>query len=213
MEILDKIRIPEKKVSMKNQIIVTAVILLSGICAGTFSKFLDGKLPAWLYAIDRSLDFHNFLGGFAPWIVIGVCISVYSCTPVRASINVFMFFLGMVSGYYIYCNFVAGFFPKSYAMIWFGITVISPAPAFICWYARGKGKIAFIVTSGIIGVLINTAFAYGMYYLDIRSWLNILMLISGIVILYKSPGKTASTIGLGVIWAIFIKTFIPFQIW
>lgn len=145
MNFLDKIRVPQKSDSTKRQIILTIGILLLGICMGIFSKYLDytqGHLPVLLQAIDNALDFHNFLGGFAPWIVIAVCIAVYSHAPFRAAMNVFLFFVGFVASYYLYCNFVAGFFPRSYAMIWIAYTIASPFLGFLCWYAKGKGWVA-----------------------------------------------------------------------
>lgn len=216
MEFLDKIRTPEKTNSIKTRIFAATVIFVLGICLGTFSKFLDyrqAELPALIQAIDQALDFHNFLGGFAPWIIIAICISVYSHTAVRAAVNVFLFFLGMVASYYIYGNFVAGFFPKNYAMIWIGLTIISPILAFMCWYAKGKGVIAFILSAGIISVLMNTAFAYGIFYISIRSWLNVAMLILGIVILNRTLKETIMMIGVGAILAILLETIIPFHIW
>lgn len=216
MEFLDKIRTPEKTNSIKTRIFAATVIFVLGICLGTFSKFLDyrqAELPALIQAIDQALDFHNFLGGFAPWIIIAICISVYSHTAVRAAVNVFLFFLGMVASYYIYGNFVAGFFPKNYAMIWIGFTIISPILAFMCWYAKGKGVIAFILSAGIISVLMNTAFAYGIFYISIRSWLNVAMLILGIVILNRTLKETIMMIGVGAILAILLETIIPFHIW
>lgn len=216
MEFLDKIRTPEKTNSIKTRIFAATVIFVLGICLGTFSKFLDyrqAELPALIQAIDQALDFHNFLGGFAPWIIIAICISVYSHTAVRAAVNVFLFFIGMVASYYIYGNFVAGFFPKNYAMIWIGFTIISPILAFMCWYAKGKGVIAFILSAGIISVLMNTAFAYGIFYISIRSWLNVAMLILGIVILNRTLKETIMMIGVGAILAILLETIIPFHIW
>lgn len=216
MEFLDKIRTPEKTNSIKTRIFAATVIFVLGICLGTFSKFLDyrqAELPALIQAIDQALDFHNFLGGFAPWIIIAICISVYSHTAVRAAVNVLLFFLGMVASYYIYGNFVAGFFPKNYAMIWIGFTIISPILAFMCWYAKGKGVIAFILSAGIISVLMNTAFAYGIFYISIRSWLNVAMLILGIVILNRTLKETIMMIGVGAILAILLETIIPFHIW
>lgn len=183
---------------------------------GLFSKFLDyrqGELPALLQVIDNTLDFHNFLGGFAPWIVIAVCISVYSHTPIRAAINVLSFFSGFVASYYIYSYFVAGFFPRSYALIWIAFTIISPFLAFLSWYAKGTGCIALILSSGILGVLLNIAFSYGMFYIDISSWLNLLMLLFGIFILRKSMKETIGMIVIAIAFAIIIKMVIPFSIW
>ena len=216
MFFLDKIRAPQKSDPVKRQIITTIGIFLFGIGMGWFSKYLDyrqAELPALLQVIDDTLDFHNFLGGFAPWIVIAVCISVYSHTSVRAAVNVFFFFSGFVASYYLYSNFVAGFFPKSYAFIWIAFTIASPFLAFLSWYAKGTGFIALILSSGVLGVLLNTAFAYGMFYIDIRSWLNVLMLLFGILVLHKSVKETIAALGIAVVFAIVMEAVLPFSFW
>ena len=79
-------------------------------------------------------------------------LAIYSRSSIRASLNVLVFFVGMVSSYYLYSNFVAGFFPKSYAMIWVGLTFISPLLAFICWYTKGISKVSFILSAVIIAI-------------------------------------------------------------
>ncbi|MCM1188146.1 MAG: hypothetical protein NC180_13135 [Muribaculaceae bacterium] len=216
MDFLDKIRAPQKSDSIKRQALITIGILLFGIGMGWFSKYLDyrqAELPALLQVIDDTLDFHNFLGGFAPWIVIAVCISVYSHTPVRAAVNVFFFFSGFVASYYLYSNFVAGFFPKSYAFIWIAFTIASPFLAFLSWYAKGTGFIALVLSSGILGALLNTAFAYGMFYIDIRSWLNVLMLLFGILVLHKSVKETIAALGIAVVFDIVMEAVLPFGFW
>lgn len=216
MEFLDKIRVPQKSSSIKRQVIVTIAILLFGICVGTFSKYLDyrqGSLPALLQAIDDALDFHNFLGGFAPWIVIAVCLSVYSPTPVRASVNVFSFFAGFVASYYLYGHFIAGFFPRSYALIWITFTIASPFTAFLSWYAKGTGPVALILSAGILAVLLNTAFAYGMFYIDISSWLNLVMLAVGIFVLRRSMKETIGMLGIAIVFAVVMELVIPFSVW
>lgn len=215
MQFLDTIRIPNKNHSLKRKILTLFFILFFGICLGTFSKFLDyrqSELPAFLQMIDSTLDLHNFLGSFSPWIVIATCIAIYSDTPLCAAIHVLIFFVGMVSSYYIYCNYIAGFFPQTYAMIWIAFTAVSPFLGFLCWYAKGKGPIALILSSGIIGVLINTAFSYGIFYVDIRSWLQVMMLFFGILILHKSLKETGIMIGIGIIFAIIIHNIVPFHI-
>jgi len=70
----------------------------------------------------------------------------------------------MVASYYLYSNYIAGFFPRSYAVVWFGFTSVSPLLAFICWYTKGKGKVAFILSALILAVLFNMCFLYGFGY-------------------------------------------------
>ena len=143
---LNDIRNAENPISNNRKLINTIAILFLGIALGTFSKYLDFRqteLPGVLMAINGVLDIGNFLGRFAIWILIALCISIYSNSAIRASINVFVFFVGMVASYYLYSNYIAGFFPRSYAMIWFGFTAVSPLLAFVCWYAKGKSKLEF----------------------------------------------------------------------
>ena len=117
-DFLNKIRCMEKKISIKKQIIHTIGVLVLGIALGIISKYMDCTASNELPFIVEYLDVRNFLGRFAIWIFLAVCISVFSISPARASVNVFVFFTGMVTSYYLYSKFIAGFFPKSYAMIW-----------------------------------------------------------------------------------------------
>ena len=162
---LNDIRNAENPISNNRKLINTIAILFLGIALGTFSKYLDFRqteLPGVLMAINGVLDIGNFLGRFAIWILIALCISIYSNSAIRASINVFVFFVGMVASYYLYSNYIAGFFPRSYAMIWFGFTAVSPLLAFVCWYAKGKSKLAFILSALILAVFGNNFDGYGM---------------------------------------------------
>ena len=110
---LNDIRSAENPISGNKKIINTIAILFLGVALGTFSKVLDfcqAELPSVLMAIDGTLDVHNFLGRFAIWVLIALCISIYSNSSIRAGVNVFVFFVGMVTSYYLYSNYVAGFY-------------------------------------------------------------------------------------------------------
>ena len=112
----------------------------------------------------------------------------------------------------LYSNFVAGFFPKSYAMIWSLFTLLSPVLAFFCWYAKGKGWIAFIISAGILGFIINATLSYGMWYVDIRSYLHLLTLILGIIILHKSTKETICMFVMAIPIAMLLDILIPFSL-
>lgn len=120
---LNDIRNAENPISNNRKLINTIALLFFGIALGTFSKYLDfrqAELPSVLMAINGVLDIGNFLGRFAIWVLIALCISIYSNSAIRASINVFVFFVGMVASYYLYSNYIAGFFPKKlcYYLVW-----------------------------------------------------------------------------------------------
>lgn len=216
MKLLDTVRTPQNKLSVKKQIMIAFGVFLFGILLGTFSKYLDHQqshLPSFLMMIDGAVDLHNFLGRFSPWIFIAVCISVYSQSATKAALNVFLFFVGMVSSYYLYSNFVAGFFPKSYAMIWAAFTVISPFLAFVCWYAKGHGFVSYLISAGIIGTLFNTTFAYGFFYFSVRHLLELLIFLLAIVVLRREKREMLIILGMGIVFAVAMEILLPFQIW
>ena len=225
---LNNIRCADKKISVKRKFINTSVIMLLGIILGAFSKFLENDLvniifeflnnnpvnisPSFIFEyMDIVYDIANFLSRFAIWVFFALCISVYSTSPIRAALNVFLFFAGMVASYYLYSNFIAGFFPKSYAMIWVGFTAISPVPAFLCWYAKGHGKVSLALAAGIIAVLFNMTFVYRLPgYINIRSALELLVFICGCVVMRRQNAKeSVLMVAIGVVLAPILDIAIP----
>ena len=212
---LNDIRSAENSISGNRKIINTIAVLFLGIAFGLFSKFLDfhqAELPSVFMAIDGAVDVHNFLGRFAIWVLIALCISIYSNSAIRASINVFVFFVGMVASYYLYSNYIAGFFPRSYAVIWFGLTISSPFFAFICWYAKGKSKPAFMLSILILAVLFNMTFVYGWGYFAARSVLELVVFIIGLTVLKRDTLKNSVLMGtISIVLAFLLDMVIPFH--
>ena len=212
---LNDIRNAENPISNNRKLINTIAILFLGIALGTFSKYLDFRqteLPGVLMAINGVLDIGNFLGRFAIWILIALCISIYSNSAIRASVNVFAFFAGMVASYYLYSNYVAGFFPRSYAMIWVGFTMISPFLAFVCWYAKGKSRPAFMLSVLILAVLFNMTFVYGWEYFKARSVLELIVFIIGLTVLRRDTLKSSVLMGtISIVFAFLLDMVIPFH--
>ena len=215
IKLLNDIRNAENSISNNSKIINTIVVLFLGIALGTFSKYLDfrqAELPCVLMAIDEAFDIHNFLGRFAIWVLIALCISIYSNSAIRASVNVFAFFVGMVASYYLYSNYIAGFFPRSYAMIWFGFTAVSPLLAFVYWYARGKSKLAFILSALILAVLFNMCFVYGFGYFSARSVLEVIVFIIGFIVLKRNSLRSSALMGtISIVLAFLLNIIIPFH--
>ena len=215
IKFLNDIRNAEDPISNNTKIINTIAILFLGIVLGTFSKYLDfrqAELPSVLMAINEALDIGNFLGRFAIWVLIALCISIYSNSAIRASINVFVFFVGMVGSYYLYSNYIAGFFPRSYAMIWFGFTVISPLLAFVCWYAKGKSKQAIILSVLILAVLFNMCFIYGCWYFSPWSVLEVIVFIIGFIVLRRDTLRSTALMGtISIVLAFLFNIVIPFH--
>ena len=156
---LEKIRTPEKGISLKMQMMVTIGVILFGFALGILQKWMDGSPSNMLPLLMQQLDIGNYFGRLAIWILLATSISVYSKSPLRAAINTFLFFISMLAGYYLYCNYVLGFLPVTYMMIWVVISFLSIFMAYICWYAKGEGAIAIVISSVIIGVLFAQAFS------------------------------------------------------
>lgn len=208
---LNKIRTPSKRGSMKSKILVCVLIALLGLALGVFQKWLDNTAVNELPSIFGILDIGNFFGRFSIWILLATAISVYSATALKAAINTFLFFISMVSGYYLYCNFVVGFLPVSYMMIWIGYSFASFFLAYICWYAKGKGAIAIIISSAVLGALLSQAviLTQGIYITYVPEVITFLI---GVVILFRKPKEFVIEILLSIVFAVVFQLFNPFCI-
>ena len=186
------------------------MILLFGVFMGVFSKWLDtldlNYNIGWQYIVGV-LDLGNLFSALAVWIFIGLCISIYSNSPLRASINVFIFFVGMCISYHIYTIVFAGFNPMNYMIIWYAVTLISPFMAFVCWYAKGNGIIEFIIKVSIITVMILCCFAIGMWYFDFTSIINTIFFITILAVLYDTPKKSIYSLICSIVMAYLIRFF------
>lgn len=202
-----------KPASRTQRLLGTLGILILGIALGAFSKFLDETGSNRLPVLLQVLDLGNFLGRFAIWMLLALCIAVFSDTPAWAAARVFVFFVGMVSSYYLYSYFIAGFFPKHYALIWVGFTAASPFLAVICWYAAGDGKIALALSALILAVLFNVSFVYGWGYFQILSPLELLTFLCGGIVLRRRAWKdTILMLALGLGAALLLHLLVPFVV-
>ena len=215
MNFLNAIRALETGSSRKRRLLAAAGALIFGFCLGMFSKYLDcaqANLPGLLGALDQTLDLHNFLGGFSPWVLLAACIAVYSPGPWQAAARVAAFFIGMLAGYYGYGYFVGGFFPRSYALIWMVFTAASPILAYLCWYAKGKGFLAVALSAGVLAVLICAAFSWGVFYLSVTRWLNVLMLCLGVLVFRRTARQTLAMLALAALTAVLLEAALPVSI-
>jgi len=206
---LEKIRIPQKGVTSK-YILATVGFMLFGFALGVFQKWIDGTASNYFPMIFQQLNVVNYFGRLSIWILLGTIISVYSKSPLRASINTFSFLISMLMGYYLYCNYVLDFLPKTYMMIWVVIACVSFFMAYMCWYAKGKGVFATVLSGTIIGVLFAQAFnlnpLQGFYMYDL---MEVITWIIGVLILYRKPKEFVLELGVSVIVAFIFQLIVP----
>lgn len=197
-EFLDTIRKPVFSPASK-KILYSVLVLIAGIVLGTSAKVLDETASNLLLPFFEMLDLRNFFSRMGFWLFSGICIAVYSRTPLRAALNIFLFFAGMVSSYYIYTVQVAGFFPKSYMMIWIVITILSPLMGAVCWYAKGIHPVSLCLSAVILMMMTRQAFSFGFWYFDVRYALELLLWFLTIAVLYKTPKQILAISGAGIL--------------
>ena len=96
-------------------------------------------------------------------------------------------------------------------MIWVGYTVASPLLAFVCWYAKGEGKISFIISTMIIAMLFSMSFVYGWLYFRIRSILELITFVCGVAVMKRDTMKgTLVMVATGICAAFVLYFVVPF---
>lgn len=196
------------KVLSKNQkLLNTILIFILGISLGIFSKWLDSLALydsiSWHRFIEI-IDLGNILSELPIWILLATTISVFSESPKRASLNVFLFFLGMNISYHMYTVYVLGFNPKSYMMIWYLITLISPLMAALCWYAKKDSKISTVLRVIIFMTMMVFAFYVGWIYISLGRIVNTIFLIIMVMILWKGQKETLTNLLYALVCRIII---------
>lgn len=204
---LNKIRVPQEL--SRNSIIFNAVIfLVLGILLGILSKWLDNLAiddTIWWQHFIGLLDLRNFMSGFSVWLLLSLIIAVFSNAPLSAAVNVFLFLLGMTVSYHLYTVIFSGFNPMGYMMIWYGITLVSPILAFICWYARSRSFVSMLLSGIILSVMILSCFGVGFWYFDIKSILDTFAFIMAVVVLHTGLGRTIGALIIAVALAFGIR--------
>ena len=108
----------------------------------------------------------------------------------------------MTVSYHLYTIMFTGFNPKSYMMIWYGITAITPILAFICWYAKGNNKISIIISSVILAVMLIESFSVGIWYFYFKSIIDTLLFLGTMIVLYTKPKNSVYSLLFAVILVI-----------
>lgn len=213
IEILNKCRKGDSEKNLKSEIINTACMVVLGICLGVFSKFLDNTAVNDEILWQRMLgiiDLRNVFSRLSIWALLAFGIAIYSKRPSRASINVFGFFVGMLAGYYTVTITVSGFFPKTYMIAWGVITLFTPLLAFFAWYAKGTGWLSISISAMTIGFFITQALSFGMWYIDIKYFAELICLIFAIIILNKKGKPLLYSLLGALLVSPLIKMVLPY---
>lgn len=172
MNLLNKIRIPNRKTPFPKALFHTVLIAEVGVFLGVIAKLLD------IYTSNLG----NIFSQMSVWIFLCVVIAVLSSTPFRAAINVFSFCIGMLVAYYITAELTSSVYSMLFIYGWTVFAFLSPALGFCTWYAKGKGLISKIIFVCIILVMLLAA---AILFDKIRAADIVFTVLTGFILLKK----------------------------
>lgn len=207
---LNNIRKPDHNIKLSRKIINSLLILILGIALGIFSKCLDNiaiNNEIWWQNILEILNLGNVFSELGVWVFFALTISVLSKTSVRSAINVLLFFIGMTLSYHLYTIIFSGFNPKSYMLIWYGLTLFSPILAYISWYAKGNNKVSIVLSGGIIAIMMLLSFSIGIWYFDFKSLIDTFLFTGVVTVLYTNAKNIGYSLFIGTILTFIFSVF------
>ena len=144
---LERIRRPQKRIPLNRAVIYSMGIMACGLITGVGVKLMD------IYTAHLG----NIFSQMSVWIFICSALAVYSSTPRRAAVNVFLFCAGMLLTYYLTAEGMHSPYSMTFVYGWSFFSLFSPVLAFFTWYAKGKGAVSRLLTAGIVVVLLVLA--------------------------------------------------------
>ncbi len=118
------------------------IVFILGLGAGVLSKWMD----------IHTLYLGEIFSELPVWILIGVIISICSRTRIRAVVNVFLFFVGMLISYYITAEVTHSVYGWRFIHFWFGVACVVPFLAYFVWMTKEKGFFPKVIAIGITAV-------------------------------------------------------------
>ena len=135
MNLLNKIRTPNRKVQLSKVLLHIMLFAVAGILAGVAAKLLD----------IHTTNIGNIFSQMSVWIFLCTVIAVFSDTPFSSAANVFSFCIGMLAAYYATAELTSSVYSMIFVYGWTAFALLSPALGFCTWYAKGKRVISNII--------------------------------------------------------------------
>ena len=195
---------------IKNGIPDYVKCLVLGVFLGTLSKYLDTVAVDGSWQANVLHYFSTIFTRMGIWVLIAAIIAAYSKTIIRAAINTFVFFAGMLISYYLYSAYLFGFFPTQYFIFWGSIALLSPIPGIMVWKAKNSSRLAYLLPALPMGLLLSLSLGIGSFYMDINYIEEFMMYVVLCVIFYKEPKQLAASIVLSFVVALLIEQLSPY---
>ena len=94
-----------------------------GLALGLIAKAAD--------SVSVVGDIGTYLG---VWVFAATLIAAFSSLPLLAALNAMVFFLALLTSYFLYGSLALGFFPRAYFLGWLVIALLSPIGGFVVWF-------------------------------------------------------------------------------
>ena len=114
---------------IKGKVLLPLLLFIIGIVLGALSKLLD---------IDGK-NIGEVLSRLSIWILFGTIIAIYSKTKIIASVNIFLFCIGMLTAYYVTAEITSSIYSIKIARGWMIFALFSPVLAYFTWMTKEKG--------------------------------------------------------------------------
>ena len=125
---------------MKKGILNPVGMLCIGVLLGAASRWLDAY----------TTNLGNVFSQLAVWILLGVLISIYSSTQIKAMCSILPFCLGMLAAYYGAAVMTGGVYGRTYLIGWTVFALVSPVFAWFAWLTKEKGIFPKLIAAGIV---------------------------------------------------------------
>lgn len=203
---LNKIREPFKDKPLRNKIFDTLFSFLVGFILGLLSKILDLLPLDFIHDIFTSVNLGEFFSRISIWLLFALLISIVSKTPLRAALNVFVFYIGMLFSYYAYSYIVIGYSPKIVIIFWVLLASISPILSVLCWYAKSENIVGIVLGSVILSIFFVLAFSFDLNTFRIRHYgLEMMNWFVALGVLYKSPKQIGFVILFSTLLGVIMR--------
>lgn len=117
------------------------------------------------------------------WVFTASLFAYYSRTAIMAAVGVFLFFTGVLGGYYLYTAYLWGFFPKVNLIGWALFVVAAAFGGWIVWQARGRQWAAALCAALPIAFLVLQGYTFIFNW----HWARALDLAFALVLLILLP--------------------------
>ncbi|PIC57826.1 hypothetical protein CSV80_06890 [Sporosarcina sp. P12(2017)] len=132
------------------------------------------------------------------WVLIATSIAAYSQTALRAAIHTLLFFLGKLTGYYLYSAHLFGVYSTNDMKYWGIVAVVTPFLALAVWYAKHGRCLACFLPALTMGLMLSLSLGIGLFYLDVNYLEEFIMYIILCVIFYRNSKQLTIVIVLSV---------------